>query len=114
MRSHITKNLKERHEELPIRKIHQLLLQIRSQAKRCGNCLSTSQLFSILITMYATGGSIFVFVNEVAGGRKFGSETGEIITLGISSLWPIFGMSRLYVKIWMGVTITKEASICGQ
>lgn len=105
------KKLKDGHDLLPIRKIYQLLLQLRSQSKRCGNYLSAQQLFSIFLTMYATGGSFFVFVNVLADERPFGGDTGEIIMLGITSLWPIFGMSRLYVKIWMAVTITKEASI---
>lgn len=111
VRNHIDKNSRRKTDQLSIRKIHHLLIKLRSQATLYGNFLATQQLVSILLTMYATGGSFFVFVT-ILGDRsaESGITMGETVMMGFASLWPLFGISRLYVKIWMAVTITDEVS----
>lgn len=58
--------------------------------------------------MYTTAASCFLFVavlSDISGGTK-----EELLTMAFASTWPVFGMSRLYVKVWMGVRVTREVS----
>ncbi|OXA54521.1 Phosphatidylinositol:ceramide inositolphosphotransferase [Folsomia candida] len=110
MRSHLEKNSDAPRRQLPVKKIHLLLIKLRQHAKYCGDYLATQQLVTILMTMHTTAASFFVLVT-VLSDLSLGDSTEELITLAFTSILPAFGMSRLYVKIWMAVREQKIASI---
>ncbi|XP_035708138.1 uncharacterized protein LOC110850016 isoform X2 [Folsomia candida] len=106
VRNHLEKSLNVDRRKLPVRKLHLFLLKLRLQAKHCGDYLATQQLVTIFTTMYTTAASCFLFVavlSDISGGTK-----EELLTMAFASTWPVFGMSRLYVKVWMGVRVTRE------
>ncbi|OXA53876.1 hypothetical protein Fcan01_10613 [Folsomia candida] len=107
VRSFLEKNLNEGQNEVPIRKIHLILVKLRLQAKRCGEFLAPQELLSIFMTMYSTGGSFFILVT-VLSDRSIENSVGDLIMIAFTSIWPLLGISRLVAKIWMAVTITKE------
>ncbi|XP_035708052.1 uncharacterized protein LOC118435751 [Folsomia candida] len=107
VRSHLEKNSNVPRRQLPVRKIHLLLFKLRLQAKHCGDYLATQQLLSIFSTMYMTAASFFVFV-IVLSDLSLGDGMEDLIAMAFASTWPAFGMSRLYVKIWMAVRVTRE------
>lgn len=106
VRGYLEENLKVNHQ-FPMEKIHHLLIALRLQTQRCGDYLATQQLLSILMTMYTTGASFFIFVTVLAN-ESVGEGTHKRIVLTFASIWPLYGMSRLYAKVSMAVRITKE------
>ncbi|OXA53960.1 hypothetical protein Fcan01_10486 [Folsomia candida] len=107
VRNHIEKYLSEGQDQLPIRKIHQILIKLRSKAKLCGEFLAPQELLSIFLTMYTTAGSFFLFVTMFSN-PSVDRSAGGLILIAFASIWPLFGISRLVVKIWVAVSITKE------
>lgn len=110
VRNHIEKYLSEGQDQLPIRKIHQILIKLRSKAKLCGEFLAPQELLSIFLTMYTTAGSFFLFVTMFSN-PSVDRSAGGLILIAFASIWPLFGISRLVVKIWVAVSITKEVCV---
>ncbi|XP_035708076.1 uncharacterized protein LOC118435768 [Folsomia candida] len=107
VRNHLEKSLNIDRGQIPVRNLHLFLIKLRLQAKQCGDYLATQQLVSILMTMYTTAASCFLFV-AVLSDHSLGDTTEELLTMAFASTWPFFGISRLYVKVWMGVRVTNE------